>query len=58
MKIKLDLEEIVIPSVIEEVFRKAKDKGLKNKDKEERYHDISLVGYKEKIEEVKNESKD
>ncbi len=37
MKIDLDaVGEVVVPSVIEKVFRKAKEEGLRNKDKQER----------------------
>jgi len=36
MKIKLKLGEITVPLVIEEAFRKAKEEGLKNKDKQKR----------------------
>ena len=36
MKVKFELDELVVPLVIEKVFRKAKEVGLKSKDKNER----------------------
>ena len=36
MKVKFELDELVVPLVIEKVFRKAKEVGLKSKDKDER----------------------